>query len=73
LARKHPERVLTSLHHLIDHEWMLEAYRLTRKDGAPGVDGMMAMDYEANLEANLWEEVYLRAYRNDFTLMRNTR
>jgi retron-type reverse transcriptase len=55
LARKHPERVLTSLHHLIDHEWMLEAYRLTRKDGAPGVDGMMAMDYEANLEANLYD------------------
>jgi RNA-directed DNA polymerase len=31
--------VLTSLHHLIDREWMLEAYRLTRKDGAPGIDG----------------------------------
>lgn len=45
--------VLTSLHHLIDREWMLEAYRLTRKDGAPGVDGMMAADYEANLELNL--------------------
>jgi RNA-directed DNA polymerase len=44
--------VLTSLHHLIDREWMLEAYRLTRKDRAPGVDGMMAVDYEANLEAN---------------------
>ncbi|BAR54353.1 reverse transcriptase/maturase family protein [Bradyrhizobium diazoefficiens] len=45
--------MLTSLHHLIDCEWMLEAYRLTRKDGAPGIDGMMATDYEANLEANL--------------------
>jgi RNA-directed DNA polymerase len=33
---------------------MHEAYRLTRKDGAPGVDGVMATDYEANLEANLW-------------------
>jgi RNA-directed DNA polymerase len=32
---EHPERVLTSLHHLIDREWMFEAYRLTRKDGAP--------------------------------------
>jgi RNA-directed DNA polymerase len=32
---------------------MLEAYRLTRKDGAPGVDGVTAADYEANLEANL--------------------
>ena len=32
---------------------MAEAYRLTRKDGAPGIDGMTAKDYEANLEANL--------------------
>jgi RNA-directed DNA polymerase len=45
--------VLTSLHHLIDREWMLEAYRLTRKDGAPGIDGVVATDYEAKLEANL--------------------
>ena len=34
-------------------EWMLEAYRLTRKDGAPGIDGVTAADYEATLEANL--------------------
>ena len=45
--------MLTSLHHLIDREWMLEAYHLTRKDGAPGIDGMTATDYEANLDANL--------------------
>ena len=32
---------------------MVEAYRLTRKDGAPGIDGMTAADYEADLEANL--------------------
>ena len=32
---------------------MQEAYRLTRKDGAPGIDGVTAADYEANLEANL--------------------
>ncbi|UPK20502.1 hypothetical protein [Bradyrhizobium sp. 131] len=41
------------MHHLIDCEWTLEAYRLTRKDGAPDVDGMMATAYDANLEANL--------------------
>lgn len=45
--------MLTSLHHLIDLEWMVEAYRLTRKDGAPGIDGVTAGDYEAKLEANL--------------------
>jgi hypothetical protein len=34
-------------------EWMKEAYRLTRKDGAPGIDGVTAADYATNLEANL--------------------
>jgi retron-type reverse transcriptase len=34
-------------------DWMKEAYRLTRKDGAPGIDGVTATTYEANLEANL--------------------
>jgi len=53
LARKHPEWALTTLHHLIDLEWMLEAWRRTRKDGAPGVDGVTAADYEVDLEANL--------------------
>ena len=32
---------------------MRAAYRLTRKDGAPGIDGVTAADYEANLDANL--------------------
>ena len=52
-AREHPERVFTSLHHLIDGEWMREAYRRTRKDGATGIDGVTAGDYEKDLEANL--------------------
>jgi hypothetical protein len=26
------------------------AYRLTRKDGAPGIDGVTAADYEVNLD-----------------------
>ena len=32
---------------------MKEAYRLTRKDGAPGIDGVTADEYATNLEANL--------------------
>ena len=52
-AKEHPQRVFTSLHHLIDLEWMIEAYRLTRKDGAVGVDGVTAAEYEENLESNL--------------------
>lgn len=52
-ARKHPDWVFTTLHRLIDLEWMQEAYRLTRKDGAAGIDGVTATDYEKDLEANL--------------------
>ena len=44
---------MTTLAHHIDIDWMKEAYRLTRKDGAVGVDGQTATDYEANLEGNL--------------------
>jgi RNA-directed DNA polymerase len=44
---------LYSLSHVIDQEWMREAYRLTRKSGAPGIDGVIAAEYESNLEGNL--------------------
>jgi RNA-directed DNA polymerase len=53
LARRKPGQVLFSMHHLIDMEWMQEAYELTRKDGASGIDGVTAAEYETNLEANL--------------------
>ena len=53
LARTKPGTVLFSLHHVIDLEWMQEAHDLTRKDGATGIDGVTAAEYEANLEANL--------------------
>jgi len=53
LARAKRGTALYSLHHVIDMDWMLEAYRLTRKDGAPGIDGVTAAEYEANLEGNL--------------------
>jgi RNA-directed DNA polymerase len=52
-ARENPRRIFTSINHLIDDEWMREAYRLTRKDGAAGVDGQTAENYEQNLEENL--------------------
>ena len=53
LARRKRGEALFLLHHVIDLEWMREAYRLTRKDGAPGIDGVTAEGYEANLEGNL--------------------
>jgi len=53
LARSKRGVALSTLHHVIDLEWMKEAFRLTRKDGAPGIDGVTAADYASNLEANL--------------------
>ena len=52
-AKKHPDRVFTSLHHLIDMAWVREAYARTRKDGAVGIDGVTAADYETELEDRL--------------------
>src|SRR4051812_23784373 len=53
LARQSPQAALTTLAHHIDIEWMHEAYRRTRKDGATGVDGQTAAGYAADLEGNL--------------------
>ena len=43
----------TSLAHHIDLDWLYVAYQNTRKDGAVGIDGQTAKDYEANLMENL--------------------
>jgi len=53
LAREAPTMALTTLAHHIDIDWLREAYRRTRKDGARGVDGQSAEQYAANLEDNL--------------------
>jgi retron-type reverse transcriptase len=52
-AERYPHEALSTLAHFIDLDWLREAYRRTRKDGAPGVDGQVAAEYEADLEANL--------------------
>jgi RNA-directed DNA polymerase len=53
LARQAPQMGFTSLNHHLDFTWLLVAYWSTRRDGAPGVDGINAADYEADLIANL--------------------
>jgi len=53
LAKQSPQMAFTSLAYLMDIDWLKEAYRRTRKDGAVGVDGMTADEYEQNLEGNL--------------------
>lgn len=53
LARQAPDMVLTTLAYHIDVECLGEAYRLTQKSGAVGVDGQTAAAYAENLGENL--------------------
>src|SRR5262245_20918008 len=53
LAKQSPQMAFTSLAYLMDLDWMKEAYKRTRKDGAVGVDGVTAEEYERDLEGNL--------------------
>ncbi|MGB8224922.1 MAG: group II intron reverse transcriptase/maturase, partial [Polyangiales bacterium] len=53
LARNAPTMVFTTLAHHIDVDWLREAYRRTRKDGATGVDGKTAEEYAQKLDENL--------------------
>jgi len=53
LAKQSPGMRFTSLAYHMDLEWLREAYRQTRRDGAVGVDGVTASQYEENLDENL--------------------
>ena len=53
LAKQSSEMAFTSLAYLMDIDWFKEAYRRTRKDGAVGVNGVTAEEYERDLEGNL--------------------
>jgi group II intron reverse transcriptase/maturase len=48
-----PSARLRTLAHHIDIEWLREAHRRVRKDGALGVDGQTAEEYAKELESNL--------------------
>ena len=53
LAREDPSRVLTTLAHHIDLDFLRAAHAQVREDGAPGVDGETAASYAEDLEENL--------------------
>lgn len=53
LAECHPQRAFTSLAHHMDAEWLKMAYRMTRRDGAVGIDGQTAEAFGGDLEANI--------------------
>jgi RNA-directed DNA polymerase len=53
MAKQMPEATLWSLSRFIDVDWLKEAHRRTRKDGATGVDGTTADEYAARLDESL--------------------
>ena len=53
VAEKHTGQSLVSVAQHIDVQWMYCAYEWTRKDGAAGIDGVTAAEYEVGL----WERL----------------
>ena len=52
-AQRYPAMVFNNVFHVIDHDFLLEAYRRTRKSSAPGVDKVTAKQDGENLDAKL--------------------
>jgi RNA-directed DNA polymerase len=52
-AKCYPEMVFTTLAHLMDVDFLREAYPRTPKDSAPGIDGVTAETYAEHLEEHL--------------------
>jgi len=52
-AKRLPEVSFSSLAYHMDVWWLYEAYRRTRKDGAVGIDGQTAEEYQRDLKRNL--------------------
>jgi hypothetical protein len=53
VAQRSKGKSVWNIAHYIDVEWMYCAYELVRRDGARGIDGAGAGEYEANLWENL--------------------
>ena len=63
-ARRYPTMVFNNVFHLIDCDFLREAYRRTRKDSAPGVDKVTAKQYAEHLDEHLRDlHERLRAHR----------
>jgi RNA-directed DNA polymerase len=52
-AARAPDRVFTTLAHLIDEDFRREAYGQTSKSSAAGIDGVTGQVYAEHLDANL--------------------
>jgi len=64
-AKHNPERVFTNLAHLIDEDFLREAYRRTSKSSAAGIDGVTAKLYAEHLDENL-HDLYDRLRRGRY-------
>ena len=51
LAKQKPQVSFTSLNHYLETDWLQEAYRRLRKNGAPGYDNQTVQDYGESLES----------------------
>jgi retron-type reverse transcriptase len=60
-----PEYVFTTLAHRLDEALLRQAYGLTRKGGAVGVDGETAEEYGKDLDQNL-KELHGRLRRREY-------
>ena len=52
-AIENPDQVFIALAHRMDEDFLYEAYRRVRKDGAPGLSRVTAKEYAEHLEENL--------------------
>ena len=53
MAKRYPDRGLTSLNKYLDENWLHAAFKGLRKNGAAGVDGVSAREYEEELDGRL--------------------
>jgi RNA-directed DNA polymerase len=58
-AAHDPDRVFTTLAHLIDTDFLREAYHQTSKSSAAGIDGVTAQQYAEHLDEN-WRDLHER-------------
>jgi len=65
LAKRYPERGLTSLNRYLTADWLRAAFGKIRKNAAAGVDGLVAREYEGQLASRLPELANL-AHSGDY-------
>jgi RNA-directed DNA polymerase len=64
-ARRIGNEPLKTLMHLVDREWLQEAWKRLRKGSAAGIDHVTTADYEQALDANL-EQLLSKLQHNQY-------